>query len=790
MANILTPSDTVAAVEKMAPPTVPPHPEKKSGTNHYGSPARTKKTTNTDKKPVLNGYAPPSHLIANISTNNASKPTVDGFMKTDDRMRLAKERREERDRSLAAREQVIREKERRSQLQYERMVEERWKRLEEQRHREDQHRAAVEEKRRLQLEEERERLEALMRRSLERSINLENRHKRMNRAYPVGAGDTENASLSYSTAITLSHGIASPLPAVSESAPCSPRRSPLRSSRSPAEPYRSRLLEGSHSTPNTPKKERLHREKRTSSPGGAFTKKRSDSPANITKQKTPATSKMPSKTRTGSPNNTHDSHGPVTKPWLSSDKKGHCKGEVMGKGNAHNTVDTFKVSASEILKGDAPDKKDVTHNEGKKREPSPCLPSGKVAAGITNAEEASKLLAERRRLARLQKELEEKKRDEARYKEEPLTRYAQEQRQREIKGSGKNVTDLNKAIQQEHKHQHDLQEKQREKVIRLAHEDVQRQRQDRDHQTQQEEEERQLRKKRIEEIMKRTRKGETDVKETRSPSGDVKIVESKAQDDVKPGREQVESHSDGGSEKEASTMVCQTQVENITQAVMLARNVSDKNLDARKMIDMDKMNKGGMDEPRLKKSEMQVNDYTQASVTFKDMDLYKEPTIIESCRVNQNDHHEAVIPGSEPMKGHVMAEESKQKTTSSAEGIDRLDSQLPLGLPPPPSIYLHPLEVTQPYDGVQSMDVSPASKEELISIPEFSPVNEMPQCGIGNNRALEDLMDLTGSVTCSKRTAEGNIGDFNKNLIEGVVSPMADCKIIGVSAPSNKLNVR
>lgn len=55
----------------------------------------------------------------------------------------------------AAREQLIREKERRSQLQYERTVEERWKRLEEQKHKEELRRAAVEEKRRLQLEDER-----------------------------------------------------------------------------------------------------------------------------------------------------------------------------------------------------------------------------------------------------------------------------------------------------------------------------------------------------------------------------------------------------------------------------------------------------------------------------------------------------------------------------------------------------------------------------------------------------------------------------------------------------------
>lgn len=54
----------------------------------------------------------------------------------------------------AAREQLIREKERRARLQYERTVEERWRRLEEQRQKEELRRAAVEEKRRQQLEEE------------------------------------------------------------------------------------------------------------------------------------------------------------------------------------------------------------------------------------------------------------------------------------------------------------------------------------------------------------------------------------------------------------------------------------------------------------------------------------------------------------------------------------------------------------------------------------------------------------------------------------------------------------
>ncbi|KAL7835176.1 hypothetical protein SRHO_G00294230 [Serrasalmus rhombeus] len=41
------------------------------------------------------------------------------------------------------------------------------------------------------------------------------------------------------------------------------------------------------------------------------------------------------------------------------------------------------------------------------------------------------------------------------------------------------------------------------------------------------------------------------------------------------------------------------------------------------------------------------------------------------------------------------------------------------------------------------MEVSPVSKEELISIPEFSPVADVQQNGVSNTRALEDLLDLT-----------------------------------------------
>lgn len=73
---------------------------------------------------------------------------------------------------------------------------------------------------------------------------------------------------------------------------------------------------------------------------------------------------------------------------------------------------------------------------------------------------------------------------------------------------------------------------------------------------------------------------------------------------------------------------------------------------------------------------------------------------------------------------------------------------------------------------------SPASKEELISIPEFSPLNEiMPgvsldQNGSNNGKALEDLLDFTGQATYPKLSSESlSIDDCNKNLIDGFNSP-------------------
>ncbi|XP_059507293.1 ensconsin isoform X2 [Stegostoma tigrinum] len=123
--------------------------------------------------------SPVSSDPAPVVAKAPNKPVIDGStLKTVERQRLAKERREEREKEIAARELYMLEKEKKIRLQYEKQMEERQRKLQEQRQKEQQKRVAVEEKRRQKQEEEKEHYEAVMRRTLERSQRLEQRQKR------------------------------------------------------------------------------------------------------------------------------------------------------------------------------------------------------------------------------------------------------------------------------------------------------------------------------------------------------------------------------------------------------------------------------------------------------------------------------------------------------------------------------------------------------------------------------------------------------------------------------------
>ncbi|XP_071254707.1 ensconsin-like isoform X5 [Salvelinus alpinus] len=130
-----------------------------------------------------NSPVPASPATANTPPNTTAakspRPVIDGAaLRIDDRLRVAKERREEADRQQAAKDSQILEREHKAKLQVARQMEERQKKLDEQRRKEEQRRSAVEEKRKQKQEEEKEHYEAVMRRTLERSQRVEQRQKR------------------------------------------------------------------------------------------------------------------------------------------------------------------------------------------------------------------------------------------------------------------------------------------------------------------------------------------------------------------------------------------------------------------------------------------------------------------------------------------------------------------------------------------------------------------------------------------------------------------------------------
>ncbi|KAM5263989.1 ensconsin [Ctenodactylus gundi] len=136
-----------------------------------------------DKKTASN--RPSTAISGQNSSHSGNKPDPPPVLRVDDRQRLARERREEREKQLAAREIVWLEREARARQHYEKHLEERKKKLEEQRQKEERRRAAVEEKRRQRLEEDKERHEAVVRRTMERSQKPKPKYNRWSWGGPL-----------------------------------------------------------------------------------------------------------------------------------------------------------------------------------------------------------------------------------------------------------------------------------------------------------------------------------------------------------------------------------------------------------------------------------------------------------------------------------------------------------------------------------------------------------------------------------------------------------------------------
>ncbi|XP_033003176.1 MAP7 domain-containing protein 2 isoform X5 [Lacerta agilis] len=686
---------------------------------------------------------------------------VDGFLKTDERQRLARERREEREKYLAAREQQILEKERRAKLQYEKQIEERWRKLEEQRQREEQKRAAVEEKRRQKLREEEERLEAMMRRSMERSQQLEQKQKRWSwgGALATGSGDRDGESentpppLGLAANTLLPDSVASTAAADSANAcdklsastmnlpkqmespinkrlshstatiTCSPDRvfhicprvAPASPLKSPYKPSPTRSMErkkaASASTSDAmkgatavevPQSEKKKKEKRPTTPGTSSglgsPLRRSDSPAAMSKRSgSPATPKTLTKTYPQSPKTTKQYPASPVKHRATSNLN-----QETPKKRAEKHKDQQRETAGQKNQG-SPGEEAVSQNLAEKSLPSAGKTEsseGKLAAGTTDAEEATRILAEKRRQARLQKEQEEKEKQE---------REERERLERE-----------------------ELKRKEEEERIRLEEEARKR------------EEER----RREEEEARRAAE-----EETRRRAEEEILLREKQEKELQAMIEM---------QKEAAEAKAREAAEHLRlEREQIMQQIEQERLERKKRIDEIMKRTRKSETPEIKKEDIQLDVPSSLN-----LDKQPKPPAINQAEMNG-------LTGCKDDKGLGCAVSDSFPHDVFSNGLKPL-----MGL-----IQLNPMDgksnsIDDSTDEVQSMDVSPASKEELISIPEFSPLNEiMPgvsldQNGSNNGKALQDLLDFTGQATYPKLSSESvSIDDCNKNLIDGFNSP-------------------
>ncbi|KAM6413585.1 LOW QUALITY PROTEIN: MAP7 domain-containing protein 3 [Rhynochetos jubatus] len=578
----------------------------------------------------------PVAVQTSINIKTATKPVIDGStLRTEERQRLARERREEREKQHAAKETQILEKERKAKLQYEKQLEERQRKLKEQKQKEEQRRAAVEEKRKQKIEEEKERYEAVMHRTLERNQRLETRQKRWSWGGSVtpdaeskpeqqtadegGTGaskrSTSTANLKQTEAVMnkrLSSSAAllnasdrtrrsqlSPLDSSVISRLLAPTQASLARSKSaatlsadgqdpseshlcprsasassisspvptPKVPVRSRSIDrlkssvssSDASSPDAPQKSEVEKPspasglRRPPSPS-VSARRRSPSPANLVKRP-PSPSTVRQKTRPPSPSVSKQrppSPTPVSKPApiqrppltpgvINITKK---KTEAESKPKEKSTEGTGQEQgASPALERDAVAASTKTKEES----------GSKTVAGTTTAEEAAKILAEKRRLAREQREREDQERiqrqEEERIRDEETAKRATEEKAQQEEELRKQEEEKRLAyeeqqrqaeeerIRREQEEQEKLAElqQQREEAEAKAQEEAERQRLERERIMQQNMQERLERKKRIEEIMKRTRK--SDQNESKLQSEGKSAAEAMEGEDIEEEEE-------------------------------------------------------------------------------------------------------------------------------------------------------------------------------------------------------------------------------------------------------------
>ncbi|XP_028671619.1 ensconsin isoform X3 [Erpetoichthys calabaricus] len=583
------------------------------------------------------------------STRTCIRPVIDGAtLRVDDKLRVAKERREEQEKQHAAKESQILEREKKARLQYEKQMEERQRKLEEHRKKEEQRRAAVEEKRKQKQEEEKEHYEAVMRRTLERSQRLEQRQKRW--SWGGALSESENKAVSTVNLKQADTVISKRLSSSSATLMNSPEKSSKKRSASltrlinkipvPHKEFHkisqleqtgsatkkrssslNRLVNKKQSSPNTEKLSKEEHQARRSlvSPldGGVISRLLTPTQASLARSKSTAALTAEGSGLSVSASSLHPPKGPLRSRSIDRQKGGlssftSSSTSEEAPGNTQNVEKEKGPPSPASKRSPSPSRLQVRRRSpspapsnaskrppspsaskpsSRNRPPSPSLlrqrppspqptpkpvpilrpsltPAGpltfrkketkpkeiltagpecaqppessaalntktkddssaKVIAGTTSAEEAAKILAEKRRLAREQKEREEleklqrdeeeRLRKEEQRQLEEKERMKQEEEQQRLEEERRKAEEESELIAKEERAQLEKEEQERQAALQIqkdeaearALEEAEKQRQERERIMQQNQQERMERKKRIEEIMKRTRKVES-----------------------------------------------------------------------------------------------------------------------------------------------------------------------------------------------------------------------------------------------------------------------------------------
>ncbi|CAL8284788.1 unnamed protein product [Lota lota] len=552
----------------------------------------------------------------------------------DERLRLARERREEKEKLLASRELGRLEREQRARRYYELQLETRKRKLLEQRVKEEGRRTAVEEKRKQRQREEKERYESAVRKTLEKSQRLQHNltqisrgrlHKNTSRCSPLTAWERNLVSrlltptCSY-LARSRSAGCLSGQEVVHvcrRSVSChsmntipknnqaihhhkppqqtgtARQRGPARHTRPAAPPSPGSSKPRSHSLPQikAEKQHQLDKKSKTRSNAGTppvNTSRAKSAPTKTNQTTLPIPSPQRSPRR---PIRRQSFSMPPELPSVPEEELPVCvpassdhalfdhapSGPTLSPGNARpiilteerppGVLEVVKCPPESLPRSDSSD--DSTTKRASSRtsiaatgmHKPPEAASRPAGGGTTNREEALRLLAERRKEARLQREQEKQRErreeEESRSREEAeLRRVEQEDLRRAEERSRQQaeeqtrlhveaqrlVEEKRRREEEEHRRAEEertqamreaaLLQKKREEEQAVEREKAEQVKREREDLAQKEDAERQARRKRLEEIMRRTRR--TDATDTKLAPDSIAPTETRPKENTEP----------------------------------------------------------------------------------------------------------------------------------------------------------------------------------------------------------------------------------------------------------------